>query len=346
MRPSQVLDLHADIIDRWDTTLFAQVVQNCFMIDLDVDEASVTKRDVIMIQQNATYLRRTVGNHIRAAYDYRVTEDMSLLIKHAADALNEEDTWDHSQAPTGTGLVRFDKPLELQDIRGRMLKIHWMTWGPALSESSTGQPVGITLMTFWNDSWDSDEVGDEYGREILGVDADVLTTVMGRWRWIGATYYQDGKSLGPQMMELDPDVARTQRLINEGVELTPHTNQGRYAYALWLMLNQTITQVEIEEPDRAGRRRAEKMKIPPRVTVIKLRRTKGVDRAEGESLVEWNRRWVVRGHWRWQHCGPHYLGAVEVDEGKYRCRIWIAPHIKGPDDKPLIGTEKVYSLER
>jgi hypothetical protein len=53
--------------------------------------------------------------------------------------------------------------------------------------------------------------------------------------------------------------------------------------------------------------------------------------------VEWSKRWVVRGHWRWQSYGP---GRTE------RRRIWISPFIKGPDGAPLVVSEKVYDLRR
>jgi hypothetical protein len=45
----------------------------------------------------------------------------------------------------------------------------------------------------------------------------------------------------------------------------------------------------------------------------------------------------VRGHPRQQRYGPH---------NSWVKTIWIAPHIKGPQDKPLVITRKVYDLRR
>lgn len=42
--------------------------------------------------------------------------------------------------------------------------------------------------------------------------------------------------------------------------------------------------------------------------------------------VEWSRRWMVRGHWRQQPCGPGN------SERKLR---WIDPYVKGPEGLPL-----------
>lgn len=52
--------------------------------------------------------------------------------------------------------------------------------------------------------------------------------------------------------------------------------------------------------------------------------------------VEWSHRWLVRGHWRQQWY---------ASEGVHRA-IYINPHIKGPEDKPLIVRDKVNILGR
>jgi hypothetical protein len=64
------------------------------------------------------------------------------------------------------------------------------------------------------------------------------------------------------------------------------------------------------------------------VRVLTLRR--GVAPAGRDSpgeQREYHHRWIVRG--RQEH----------------RPR-WIAPHVKGPDDKPLAGGERAYLLRR
>lgn len=80
---------------------------------------------------------------------------------------------------------------------------------------------------------------------------------------------------------------------------------------------------------------------PPReqdelVNVVRLRRyehasAKGGD---GGSDVEWSHQWWVSGHYRAQWYPS--LNAHKV--------IWIAPHLKGPGDKPL--REKTYVVAR
>ena len=56
---------------------------------------------------------------------------------------------------------------------------------------------------------------------------------------------------------------------------------------------------------------------------------------DGDPL--YSHRWVVRGHWRWQACGKGR---------KDRRLTWISPHVKGPEDAPLIEVEQVAKLVR
>lgn len=76
------------------------------------------------------------------------------------------------------------------------------------------------------------------------------------------------------------------------------------------------------------------------VTCASLRRHRYVtedDRKarEAESR-EYSHRWIVRGHMRNQAVGPRL-----ADGERKHIRIWIAPFVKGPDDKPLVLKDRV-----
>lgn len=106
---------------------------------------------------------------------------------------------------------------------------------------------------------------------------------------------------------------------------------------VWLLMAQPVGEVSDAVYDRPARRRFQREgRQPPLVRVITLRRPAG-EKSTGESDREWKHRWMVRGHWRLQPWGPKREQVRPV---------WIAPHIKGPEDKPLIGGEKVYHLKR
>lgn len=52
--------------------------------------------------------------------------------------------------------------------------------------------------------------------------------------------------------------------------------------------------------------------------------------------TEWNHRWIVRGHWRNQ-----WYPSTQVHRPKY-----VPSYVKGPEDKPLIVHDKIFSVDR
>jgi len=76
----------------------------------------------------------------------------------------------------------------------------------------------------------------------------------------------------------------------------------------------------------------------PRVTIVELRRPVRLphDTPGRTPDRQFSRRWWVGGHWRQQACGPNH---------SERRPKWIAPYIKGPQDKPLT-TERVNVWRR
>lgn len=105
--------------------------------------------------------------------------------------------------------------------------------------------------------------------------------------------------------------------------------------ALCFLLRQRVAGTETVMPDRAAQRRAKREgKEPPPVRIISIRGT-GHAGSGGDGQREYHHRWMVRGHWRMQPCGPNR---------SLRRPTWVMPHVKGPDDAPLLGGEKVYSV--
>jgi hypothetical protein len=109
---------------------------------------------------------------------------------------------------------------------------------------------------------------------------------------------------------------------------------------VWTFLHfcgQTVTTMDDERPARPAARRWRDMPIPKMVTVVRLRRSSTRQENMGGGNVTWHHRWLVRGHWRLQPCGP---GRTE------RRPVWVHEHVKGPDGLPLLITNKVYDLVR
>lgn len=360
MSPGQILDARADLMRRLKENDSFQFMAATYMA-LHQDPATFDpegtffgdqsmpsgdegerRKDLIWERYGDTAPR--LHRALEMTECYRVTADMSLMIEHAAKALDALDRFDPQQAPTPFGFVRFDKPLEMSDLRGKQMLCHWMAWMPMTLDSGA---TGIALW-LWNDlgtkpdevwnyltelpEW-SEEAREEYNRQL------------GRWAYIGISAYVKDQRMGPVL--LVPDEWDDRMVRDEGFMAQPSTNGIRLVTALWNLMNQTIVAVHEEKPERPAQRRAKKMGLPSRVTVVRLRRESSDYRERSsESTVDWQHRWVVRGHWRWQACGENYPGAQEQEPGVWRARLWISPYVKGPDGAPFVQSEKVYSLER
>jgi hypothetical protein len=116
------------------------------------------------------------------------------------------------------------------------------------------------------------------------------------------------------------------------------SNHLRLTVAYWLLLGQRVTEVAEARVPRAAAKRAKRMALPGRVSVIQLRVIdRPADETAGTSAVEWSHRWRVRGHYRTYWCGP----------GRTQPRkLWVNDFEKGPRDKPLVVRPRVFDLSR
>jgi hypothetical protein len=97
------------------------------------------------------------------------------------------------------------------------------------------------------------------------------------------------------------------------------------------------------QPGRAARREAQRFLYPPSVLrVIELRRPRKTrseddEQGEGQAAREYSHRWIVRGHWRNQACGPNH---------SLRKQRWISAYEKGPEDLDLVIKTRVWNWDR
>lgn len=349
MLPGEVLDAQGDLLTRLQTNPDFRDVVGLFSA-VDGLGPDATRE---MILNGAGKFADQVKNAVQASYPYRVSYDMCTLLEAAAMDLDETDTWDLTIAPTEFGFVRFDKPLEFVDQsidggRGNRMLVHFVIWG---------RGDGGSVMWAFNDRYSepdgSDEIAQIYAMAKAVQDGihtsksaekaiERVRRASGRWNPVCIARQGVGKPLGPPVIIVKSDPE------DPDAEDMEATNLIRHMHALWLMLNQTITVTSDEHPERHARKRAIKKGIPSKVTLIHLRRAVYPHREEGESLVEWSHRWPVRGHWAWRACSDKHPQAVQGApvKGGVGVRVYIAPYIKGPDDKPLVLTQKVFSLER
>lgn len=120
---------------------------------------------------------------------------------------------------------------------------------------------------------------------------------------------------------------------------------ARLLKTFFLLCQQRVATVSQLLPDRAERRRFQRGNLgeAPDVSILQLRRSASGSEGDGGE-VNWSHRWIVGAHWRNQY----RRGCETCVSGEQACGrhpTWIAPHVKGPEDKPLV-TDRVYELVR
>lgn len=271
---------------------------------------------------------------------FHVSKDMTPLIRWAASQLDETDWFTREMAPSEYGFVRFEEPLVMNDARGKIMKANLLLWGPRPIEDALGKR-NVVIFYYFNDLNDPDDYSEELFEDTPRRE---LASLFSRYMLAGFEYADEHTRLGPAM--LMPDEKVLHWLVHDGVEApSEYTNMLRQFYALWLLLQQTIARREDAHIPRPFARRAKRMGLPPRVSVIHLRHESMPGEGLGETDVRWSHRWIVRGKWQWRACGQDHPYAQPYEKG-WRCRVWINSYVKGPKHLPLVQSTKVYSLDR
>lgn len=278
-----------------------------------------------------------VSNHLSTGYTYFVASNMNSLIYKVARDIPEDVLCESIIPPAGCGFVLFNDALETTEARGRQENISALVWGPV----RTVEDVTVTLISSWNDTKRHPDhfIQDFMANMNTADDKDArsmqeLLGEIGCWSPLSPTLLVNGNCIGPYRYPV-PEWYRSKIIAEGDIPTDSVTSIAHLALATWFIMGETVVDVSEGQVQRQFVRRAKRMGLPPRVTVITLRRKSG--KTDNETVVEWKHRWPVRGHYRNQR---HGSGLSETK------KIWIGPHIKGPPDRPLIQTEKVYNLRR
>jgi len=301
--------------------------------------------------------------HIRVASTYHVSADMVTLVERAAIRLNDDDTYDVSSPPTPAGFAVLDRPLSVGDVWGNEMLVHAVAWGPMKvisvrdpEDSRRYRETGVierdvldhdgnevsdaTLFVMYNDV---NRRPDFYAAKILEeIGERRYRESFGHLSLIGAELLKDGSQVGPRTV--DPkrlplsQLQQDQRWDTE--KPRPFTNSFRLMLAMFELMTQRVTTTARRPAAKTTRKRAAREGMASgEVTVVTLRRhsVPDPDRERESREVDWSCRWVVDGHWHRYRVGPGRAGVR---------RMWVDDYVKGPDDKPLKVTHKIYDLRR
>jgi len=284
-----------------------------------------TQREVDALNDRADREGEKLRHFLKATFllaeTFAVETDMMELVRYAADSL-PDDTVHPWTPPSPQGFVLFPETTTfMSDQQRSPIHIRGIAWYAVHN--------GVHLM-FMSDNTD-----------IMG---ELDRARPGTSRSLASRYDMSHISFAAQQfVPYDvpvSDITVVSAMVDpaspNAVDVTRRTM--RFALAFWHLAQQTVALNEPARVPRHALKRAVRAGLPEHhvTRIVRLRRNSTAQRPEGEGF-EWHHRWIVRGHWRQQPCGP---GRTETRP------VWIAAYIKGPDDAPLLSSDKVHHLMR
>lgn len=278
------------------------------------------------IKDQATALAKDSTEKLNLSALYFCDEDMSTLVKSGAMALDGTDAATPSLCPTDMGICYFAKGIRVNDEH----IVHAISW--------RREVYGGKELVILNSYNDTAVEGDEFS----SVWADIVRDNTGefpntRWAHGAMMFYRDGDILNPLSN------VSSEELVARGV-LGDHYRKttAEIFHSFLLMLQQPPELIEttsVSPIKKANLQRAKKNGVSSNVLVIDIRhKRRHYGPSDSESSIEYSVRWIVTGHWRWQPMKDKETGLPT------KKRIWINPYVKGPEDKPLRETKRVYAL--
>lgn len=257
---------------------------------------------------------------------YLIASQMNPLIRLAAADVPDDLTFERHMVPSSNGFLVFEDPWETIDVSGRSLLTRVVVWQVMEDQFGT-QGIQVSEYTAMSDNDDISQILKERSPN----EAKNMVALLGDLQIQHLMPMRFGTSLA---VGVDPDWSDVQKNAAVG--------PVKAIIALWLLMQQRITETVVPSMSPRSERRWERKRVKPAVNVINLRHRRIVSETasqhESGGGREWSGRWMVRGHWRNQPFGP---GRQE------RHWLYIHPYLKGPDDKPIIDKRpKVYKLSR
>jgi hypothetical protein len=254
--------------------------------------------------------------------------EMSAVIQASAGAMDNTDLTDLTLLPSKYGFCYFAQGVRLSEG----MIIHGLLWCEQPKD-----PNNILLYGLNDKLNEEDRSRGSWAEYLENHGYDQIKHE--RWVFRFHLSYTAGTQLSPlSPEEREEFTAKSRELYKmHTIDLDPR----QVFHALMLMLNQEPEVIQISKAEATKKKAARLVKksMPTEVTVIDIRRkyaTTG-SASSGTSDREYSHRWVVSGFWRWQ---PY----KDANKEWKRKRIWIDSYVKGPADKPLHVTDKVYAL--
>ncbi len=311
---------------------------------------------------------RDIGKSLFQARSFQVSAGMvdvvTALYENSSGLFHMEEP----ELPAPHGFCWLDKPLFTTDRWGKTVVERAFSWG--LTVMNVTHP-GIRR---------TDGLGRPLPEPYESCPAVRLTT----WNYVADFALDDDmrehQDVAAQIAEIGGELSLSHTLVvlfgerhqyDFGKIEHPEELSGDYKpdstlawiHALWMVMEQEISVTGKARIDRPALRAARRSIKHGEVSVVLLRRSKShaVPSQDGTHRdTDWSCRWLVQGHHRHldSYTGSHHhaLPGPYIDGSAY-CVIcwerneavrvtWIKSHVKGPEDRPLKSTGKLYRLAR
>jgi hypothetical protein len=206
---------------------------------------------------------------------------------------------------------------KIRSERIEILGVSWSPWSPRMLANDSMFPSGGVWMSFYSASNLDRAISDPQ--------------LLARCRTIVPKLIVDNEAVVPWY----PGEGENEAFL---LPMSAETTYGwaRLVFATFrLGAQRGLCEQAKHRTERPERRRTARAQLPERdVMVLRLRRSEHDPQVQVGVGREYTCRWPVRGHWRQQ-----WYPSVQDHRP-----IWINQHIKGPDDAPLRGGERVTMI--
>jgi hypothetical protein len=265
-----------------------------------------------------------------------VSDDVMTLWEHASKSFNME-TFTRGDLVIPAGFAVLPRAMEMEDVKGKLVRYRVIAWLPISARESYNWDEGVEGQGVWLSMFsnvnDIDDYWTEENKFEDGQNGKLIREISlergEEWTLMHGAAMVFGTNLGDRIA-----VDSSGDPVPEGMQ-----HQAARVYAqiqcFWRLMSQLVMTPE-PLPRQARRQRQRQQRIDT-VKVLHLRRYRHKNDHEGPG-VEYSHRFVVSGHWRNQPYGPR-------DNPTYK-QIWVAPYVKGPEDKPLVVKKRGVQFDR
>lgn len=336
LRPVDLLDVQSSLRDWWKTDLGQSYARAW---------NSVTADTVIRDE----HLGDVQADALGKAETFWVSQEMVSVIQVAGETMPPQPLRP-DDAPAPFGFVWFDRPIRIIDKGGKRVGIRAVVWSERsislrYRDDSPPEPTDPLYEVFTRDedgyvrglsmAWYSDFEDDEdETNHSIRADIEAAGHAWETWKRLSHRL---------QMFHLDVWPYGISFADAEVEEHMGSIDTRRFLVAFFALQGQRLARTERLPTPRHVRRRLERsgtLDPTKEVRTITLRRYRepGVeDRGEDRGgPIEWSHQWIVSGHWRNQ-----WVPSIEDHR-----LTWIAPYVKGPEDRPLLVRDTVFKVSR